>query len=526
MTGPTASDAVMAASLPSTNALVTLVCAVFVAVYAVRRYNTPETNRLSTTQSLFYLTGAGYLTASVALFIVLYLALKPGMLPPGMLSFFGIDNYQELIAKYSAPQILAAAILTALLPNVPLIDAWDKWVLQRFQAWGSIPQGVRNLADMVERSPLAMDAEALAKLRAWISDAAEIPSELANSLSADPITTSQGNFTRTLRFYREVRDLEDLPAYANAFRVRHDAWQTLSADFQVFTAQSFAFFALFDQLTRIGEPAAETLRHARERYHYICRNLRGHLAELVAGLLLMVEGSEPRINSRLQGMGFSVREQPCAPLPIGPFVFMGTMLVLAILALAAVVRPPNQGPLPIWLMALLIGLTKTIGVLAAVLPKLRWSAFRRDANGELPYLGWLISAGGATAITFLIERAALVLAQHDLSAAYGPITPLAPTTFTISLAVSILCDVDLPLGRGWARRISEGALCGAAMTITLFVCVPLAGLSSPVEQQTSPWFVWLFSFALGFMFGFIAPHLYRWHRDVESQPRMAAVAYA
>jgi hypothetical protein len=515
MTEPTASDANTLAHLPSADALVTLVCAAFVAFYAMRRYNTPETNRLSTTQSLFYLTSAGYLTASLALFFILCQI----VLKPGILSFLGISDYQKLIATYSAPPILAAVILTALLPNVTLIDTWDKWVLHRFQAWGSIPQGVRNLADTVERSPLATEADALAKLRAWILGAAEIPNELTNRLSADP-TTTEGDFTRTLRFYDEVRHLRDLPAYANAFRLRRDAWQTLSADFQVFTAQSYAFFVLFDRLTQIGEPAAETLKHGRERYHDICRKLHGHLAELLAGLLLMVEGSEPRINSRLQVMGFSIGEPVCAALPIGPFVFLGVTIVLAMLGLVAVMQPPEQGPLPIWITVLLIGLTKTIGVLAAVLPKLRWSAFRRSADGELPYLAWLISATSAAVIAFSIESVVLLLTHHKL---YGAMSPLALTTFatfSISLAVSILCDVDLHLGRGWGLRISEGVLCGAAMAITLFVCVRLFGFDSPVEDRMSAWLARLFPFALGFVFGFIAPHLYRQHRDAAPQLQM------
>lgn len=522
MTGPATSDASVVI-LPAADGLVTLVCAAFVAFYAMRRYNTPETNRLSTTQSLFYLTGAGYLTASLALFFILcQIVLKPGVLP-----FFGIDQYQELVAKYSAPPVLAAVILTALLPNVTLIDAWDKWVLRRFQIWGSIPQGVRNLADTVERSPLAMDDNVLVKLRAWISAAAEIPSELANRLSAEPITTSQGNFTCTLRLYHELQDLEDLPAYASAFRARHDAWQTLSADFQVFAAQSYAFFVLFDRLTQIGEPAAEPLRRARECYHDICGKLRCHSAELLAGLLLMVEGSEPRINSRLQGMGFSIDRPRCQPLPIGPLVFLGVMLFLAILGLVAVIEPSNPGPMPMWLTALLIGLTKTIGVLAAVLPKLLWSAFRRDRDGELPYLAWLISAVGATAVAFVIERVALVLAhpENGFADAFDPITPLAPTTFAISLAISILCDVDLHLGRGWRLRVSEGVLCGATSAVTMFVCVRLLGLSSQLDPHVPPWLVQLFPFIIGFVFGFIVPHLYRRSRD-GAQQRQMAVAYA
>src|SRR6185437_16976440 len=39
-----------------------LVCAVVVAVHALDRYNTPESNRVSTTRAAFLFTGAGYVS--------------------------------------------------------------------------------------------------------------------------------------------------------------------------------------------------------------------------------------------------------------------------------------------------------------------------------------------------------------------------------------------------------------------------------------------------------------------------------
>jgi len=132
--------------------LVTAVYVVVVLFYAAKRYNTPETNRLSTTQSLFLLTGAGYLAATVALFFILSeIALKPGVLP-----FLGVKNAQEVIKEFTAPPVLAAVILTTLLPNIVVVRDWDEWILKRFQAWGRIPQGVRNLADMMTQNALGV----------------------------------------------------------------------------------------------------------------------------------------------------------------------------------------------------------------------------------------------------------------------------------------------------------------------------------------------------------------------------------
>jgi hypothetical protein len=82
-----------------TNLLVTVVCGIVVALYAAKRYNTPETNRLSTTRSLFWLTGAGYVTASLTLFLIL----SEIVLKPGVLNFLGARVRRSACAIKNAP---------------------------------------------------------------------------------------------------------------------------------------------------------------------------------------------------------------------------------------------------------------------------------------------------------------------------------------------------------------------------------------------------------------------------------------
>ena len=66
--------------------LVTVICAVVVAVHAWDRYNTPESNRVSTTRAAFLFTGAGYVSTSLILFLLISkVALQPGLLTPGVL---------------------------------------------------------------------------------------------------------------------------------------------------------------------------------------------------------------------------------------------------------------------------------------------------------------------------------------------------------------------------------------------------------------------------------------------------------
>jgi hypothetical protein len=301
-------------------------------------------------------------------------------------------------------------------------------------------------------------------------------------------------------------------------------------DFRVFAAQSHAFFILFDHLTSVeGAAGQDALNQARDRYHDICQKLYGHLAEFLAQLLLIVEGSDLRIKARLQSMNLCIPEPSCAPTPIGPFVFMGVVIALAGLAIVAVVQPP-PGPLPLATTVVLIGMTKAFGVLTAVLPKLRWSAFRPDNRGNMPYLGWLVSAAVAAAGAFIIERSTFIISGHTVSAAldFGryPLSPLAPETFVICLTIAIICDIDLQLGHGWIRRISEGLLCGTAMSAGIFVCLRLLDIPSATAGQTSFWFPFAFAFLLGFVAGFVAPYLYRREHGDEAQSRSVAMRAA
>ncbi len=498
------SDPIMA------NMIVTIFCSAIVMIYAARRYDTPETNRLTTTKSLFLITGTGYLATSM----IIFLMLCEIVLKPGFLDFLGVSDAQKVVAKYASPPVLAAVILTTMLPNVAVLRTADDWFLKRFQLWGRIPYGVRNLAEKISMEALPIRQQHVDALKAWIAQDGDVPNELAERISAASKSSSKGCLTRVLYLYRDLEKLERAQTHASAFRTHADAWHAIRDDFRVFTAQSHAFFVFFDQLKTVdGTAGADALKQAGDRYRDdICRKLFRQMAEFLAASLLMVEASESRIQSRLVTMGFIIRDLSCAQVPVGAFIFMGVVMMLAILSVVAVVRPAS-GPMPLAVAALLIGLTKTIGILAAILPKVRWSWFRSDSDGRYPYMAWVVSAVLAVVVSFFVERVAFGILDHKLLSALDfvrfPVTPLAPTTFTLCLAIAILCDVDLGLGAGWLRRISEGMLCGATMLTTIFVCLQLLDIPSTTAGQTAAWFPFVFSFSIGFVCGLVAPHLYR-----------------
>ena len=94
--------------------------------------------------------------------------------------------------------------------------------------------------------------------------------------------------------------------------------------------------------------------------------------------------------------------------------------------------------------------------------------------------------------------------------------------FATSLVISILCDVDLHLGHGWARRVSEGLLGAAAAGVAIFICTHLLFLTAATGRIWY-WMPYVISAGLGFVSGFFAPELYRRTREEERAPQMAPI---
>jgi hypothetical protein len=384
---------------------------------------------------------------------------------------------------------------------------------------------VRDLAKKLEPQALQLGPADVAQLQKWIEAEPEIPDELAKVVSAESSETSRGSVTRILRLYRELENLEAASRYQSAFRSRQDAWQGIKEDFRVFLAETQAFFVLFEQLTPLEGTAGEAaLAKAKKCYRDISRKIHTDMAEFLAQLLLMVEGSDPRILNRLHSIGFVPVSQPGPQIQVGPFLFIGAMMIFGMLGVVSVFSPQHAHVLPAPVNAILIGTTRTIGIIAAILPKMRWGKCRPDGRGNLPYLSWLGWAGVAAIVSLLIERSAYAIALGDVGAGLDfvrfPLRPIAPMALATSLVISILCDVDLHLGYGWTRRITEGLLCAVAMAVSVFICIHLLDLTPSTGGPSSPLKPYIISSALGFVSGFFAPYFYRRARDEEPVPEI------
>lgn len=124
-----------------------------VAIFGWSRFNTPKTNRASTTLAQFYLTGFAYVASCLVLYLLVSRLIAEN---PSTLSFLGFEaGGSSEVASLSAP-LLSALLMTTLLPSVPILQRIDRWLLEFFQRLGSIPQEVKRLSNQILSAELAL----------------------------------------------------------------------------------------------------------------------------------------------------------------------------------------------------------------------------------------------------------------------------------------------------------------------------------------------------------------------------------
>lgn len=120
-----------------------IVGAIFTIVFAATRFNTPATNRSSTTAFRYYLGMLGYGGA----ILIFYFSLIGS---PGFVSYVLKGTGMDLQVPKSSP-LSVALLLSVLLPKVPLLSVADDKIRRVLQTIARIPFEVRRWSTKLAR---------------------------------------------------------------------------------------------------------------------------------------------------------------------------------------------------------------------------------------------------------------------------------------------------------------------------------------------------------------------------------------
>jgi len=145
-----------------------IVGGVFVGVNAYRRYNTPTSNRESTTFQNFITYFFFYLIAVLTLYVFFGAVFDSS--PETIGAIYGLMIGQpntplpSVVTDLSAPMV-SALFLTTLLPSLPLLSRYDRALLNAFWDRGHIPYHAQKMAAAMRRTPFKFSPRQVKQLR-------------------------------------------------------------------------------------------------------------------------------------------------------------------------------------------------------------------------------------------------------------------------------------------------------------------------------------------------------------------------
>jgi hypothetical protein len=480
------------------------VAGVLTAFYAGNRFATPKTVRSETTRFQYYGSYVMYVVSCIGLFMLLswILAHKPALL--GLL--YSPNPIPEELKNLDAP-LVAALVLTTLLPSVPVLRDFDSAMLRFFHRMGAIPLGAVRWAQKMNMTPLTISEELVADTRFYIANSTLLPDSLADQLQPEfNLISVRYRFTRCLALYVALKNLSGWTGYSADFPEEKAAFEKKMSGF---FAQSVAFFTLTTQLAqRELEPAVNPVDQFRSYALETYEDVRLMLARV----LLYSCNGDAEVANQLAKIGFSIQRPSAIRLPLNLLSsdFAGVVVLFVIIAVSLAHDDVGKA----LAIGMLVAINQSIAAVCALAPKQLWSFADYRSAKERPTLSYLMSGACTLTITLPISFGYHLLREHVPFDIHN-ILPFAaqakwlllPTVHSIALAFA--CDDAIEAGHElWWLRWVESAGLAALMGLSGFLVMRWLNVNQPAVQHLQLIPI-LLSASIGALFGATIPYWYR-----------------
>jgi hypothetical protein len=409
--------------------------AVFIMFYAAGRFNTPATNRSSTTAIRYFLGLFCYCVVGLVAYISFIKF-------PHLLAFLmqGDDAGVEPWAKQLSSPLLVALLLTVLLPKLPLLSQLDDWTRKQLQEMAAIPFEVRRLSAEIRKGKLNVTDELETSVRRKLEK---------NGISSKDICFESEDtpaclWTRVAVLLARLEDWESDRRMSAYMGSAPGVLEQLRERYEQLLPKAKMCFRLQNES---GEGFTTRTHEAMVRYQEDfsgqLTQLHGAILDFISRGVLHAELTHATRLNRLRTMGFHVEWRRAA------FTFNQAMSIFGIVfivMLACMVAFSGGSGLTFGMMLMrlvIVALIYCIAVACAVLPKERWS-FARHRPGEVRPVGFYIVSGLlAVALSQFISLLfnCLVLRSVEAGAQRFLVSyPWMLSTFATTVVLGILLD--------------------------------------------------------------------------------------
>ena len=481
-----------------------LVAGVLTAFYAGNRFATPRTVRSETTRFQYYSSYVFYVVSCIGLLMFLswILAHKPALLN----ILYSPGPIPENLKGLDAP-LVAALLLTTLLPSVPVLRDIDSAMLRFFHRLGAIPLGAVRWAQRMKMAQLTISGNVVADTKLYISNSTLLPDSLAAQLQPDiTLDNARFRFTRCLTLYVALSNLSGWAGYSADFPEEHTAFEKKMSSF---FAQSVAFFTLTTQLVqRQLEPATDPVDQFRSYSLDAYEDIRLMLARV----LLYSCNSDAEVADQLAKIGFSIQRPSPIRLPLNllSLDFVGVVVLFVVVAVSLA-----DGDFGRTLaIGMLVAINQSIAAVCALAPKQLWNFADYRSAKERPTLSYLISGACTLTITLPISFGFYLLRVH-VPFDVQPVLPfvdqskwlLLPTVLSIALAFACDDAIEVDHELWWLRWVESAGLAALMGLLGTLVMRWLSENQHAVQHLLL--IPSLLNATIGALFGATIPYWYR-----------------
>jgi hypothetical protein len=497
--------------------------AIFVLISAAGRFNTPHTNRSSTTALRYYVAFFCYLLVGMGLYFTL---LGFGPLLEGIkteAAFFG-ELRKELS---SAPFV--ALLLTVLLPKIPLLAEGDAWIRERLQKMGAIPYEARRLASQLHRSGFSFSP----RLREEVTTRLTSEGFQGDDLLFEESPGLGYVWTRASALMVQIEEWEGDRKFTGFLDQFASEYSSIKESYRRLKPKVRNYFRLSRGTASGGDGRSDDLvLQVRADLTEQSNEILSRLYNFVSRGLLQCGVTYGARASSLAMLGFDLHTVEIKPkLTLNHMMALFGMVAIIVLAVFMSLGIPSGVSFDELLARIvLISVLYSAAAICAVYPKERWSFARREPQSVRP-VAFYFAAGALAAlaslgISFLFNL--VIFRSLPRTWAHSLLTyPWCLSSFSAAFVLAWMTD-DTPtslLTRARLRWV-EGLTGAGALAATIFLVFPwldaVAANHQAMPAHRSPLPVALtMSCAIGFMIGYLIP---TWYREAPREEGLVAEA--
>ena len=479
----------------------------FVLVFAFRRFNTPRTNRSSTTAARYYTAITFYCLFGLALYALL--VGFPNLLHQVLGVELGMSNTPlPGFATHLSSPLLVALLLTVLLPSLPIVSSVDDWIRTSFLALASIPLEVQILTAQLQRARFHLSKRAQEDVaeRLMLEGFDVADHTFDGGSGVETLWTRIAGLMAGLDEWRRQR------RFAGFVASFGDDFAALQTSYRQLGIKARKLFES-KRLLAAQNNGADDGRHAtddEQEFRAQANALLGRIHEFVSRGVLQCELTDGSRARQLQRLGFQAQFSRTR-LTLNQLValFLG-ILVSSATVLALMDRSENMSMEAVLGRAALVASLYVVAVWFAVYPKRRWKLARVGRDGSRPVAFYFVAGALAGLASRFISLGFANYAQHETILHHLRTTyPWFLISFVTAATTAFHTD-NRPtekltrLRLRWIEALSQGMATSAAAWVAYYWTSTL-----PSHQEFPLSLVLAVPAAFGFAIGFFVPTWYR-----------------